>query len=63
MKKRELQALRMAASGHVSGRLGEWPYLVAAFQRFGLDVPPTIGARSMQALARGVLSGLAKLET
>jgi len=47
----ELLALRMAASGHVSGELREWPLLLAAFRRHGWDVPLDLGVPGMRALA------------
>jgi hypothetical protein len=53
----ELLALRLAASGHVSGCLREWPYLVSAFERRGWRVPLDLGVPGMRELARHALEG------
>ncbi len=54
----ERHAVEMAAAGHVSGTLAEWPALQAAFRTRGWDVPPTVGAAAMRGLAEEALAEL-----
>jgi hypothetical protein len=56
----EAVALEIAASGCVSGRLPEWPHLVAAFpfRRLGWEPPLSIDATTMRGLARAALAKL-----
>ena len=53
---REVRALRMAASGHVSGTLAEWPELAGAFRAMGWTVPATLVASAMRGLAKAALA-------
>jgi hypothetical protein len=55
---RELLALRMAASGHVSGRLWEWPVLRSAFSAVGVDAAGDVPLAVMRTLARAALAAL-----
>ena len=52
---RERVALHMAATGHVSGCLAEWPVLASAFRKLGIVAPLDLRKWRMRRLARQAL--------
>jgi len=54
----EVLALRMAASGCVSGRLWEWPLLASAFEALGIVAEPNAPLSAMRTLAKAALQAL-----
>jgi len=48
----ELLALKMAASGHVSSPLGEWPILARTFNKFGLNLASNTGLTVIKKIAK-----------
>ena len=48
-------AIQMAASGHISGTLEEWPNLRLAFVELGLQNFPTMNPCQMKILAKQAL--------
>lgn len=45
----ELIQIEMAAKGHVSGTLAEWPHLKHALRKRGTNLPDTANAQEMRA--------------
>lgn len=44
----ELIQIEMAAKGHVSGTLAEWPHLKHALRKRGINLPDTANAQEMR---------------
>ena len=55
LTKREIIAIEMAAQGYISTPLGEWPILVSAFNKFGLNLDPRTGITAIKRIAKSVL--------
>ena len=52
----ERLAIEMAAQGYVSSPLKEWPVLVSAFNKFGLNLDPRTDNITIKQIAKSVLS-------
>lgn len=44
--------IKMAAAGCISGVLGEWPMLHQALHQHGIDLPPSVTARTLTRICR-----------